>query len=201
MKWSCFSHVRFFATPWIVACQAPPSMGFSRQHWSGLPFPSPEDLPNPEIEPGSPGLQADSYHLGHQGSTNCLKKKKSGFKGIFVKTSLRNTGSLLKPFPKPSPRDPQDPDSSQDHGQPIQDDAAPSTTSRKKKPNTCRAWERLVQKPALSHSTSALQSMVGVCGSQIRLTYLVSHHPCGASYWRGKTGARSISITLLLPRE
>ena len=38
-------------TPWMVACQAPLSMGFPRQeHWSGLSFPSPEDLPNPEIE-------------------------------------------------------------------------------------------------------------------------------------------------------
>ena len=55
------SHVRFFATPWTVACQAPLSMGFSRQgYWSGLPFPSPSDLPNPGIEPGSPALQADS---------------------------------------------------------------------------------------------------------------------------------------------
>ena len=158
-------------------------MGFSRQYWSGLPFPSPEDLPNPGIEPGSPVLQADSYHLRHQGSTNCLKKKKrkSGFKGIFIKTSLKNTGSLLKPFPKPSPRDPQGPDSSQDYSQPIQDNAAPSTTSRKKKPNICRAWERAIPRPALSRSTSALQSMVGVCGNQIRFTYLVSHHPCGAS--------------------
>ena len=44
-----------------VAYQAPPSMGFSRQEdWSGLPFPSPGDLPDPEIEPGSPALQADS---------------------------------------------------------------------------------------------------------------------------------------------
>ena len=44
-----------------VACQAPPSMGFSRQeYWSGLPFPSPGDLPSPGIEPGSPALQADS---------------------------------------------------------------------------------------------------------------------------------------------
>ena len=51
------SHVQLFATPWTVACQAPPSMGFSRQeYWSGLPFPSPEDLPNPGIEPGSPAL-------------------------------------------------------------------------------------------------------------------------------------------------
>ena len=46
---------------WIVACQAPLSMGFSRQeYWSGLPFPSAGDLPNPGIEPRSPALQADS---------------------------------------------------------------------------------------------------------------------------------------------
>ena len=49
------SHVRLFATPWTVAHQAPPSMEFSRQeYWSGLPFPSPGDLPNPGIGPGSP---------------------------------------------------------------------------------------------------------------------------------------------------
>ena len=48
-------------TPWTVACQAPLSMGFSRQeYWSGLPFPSTGDLLDPEIEPGSPTLQADS---------------------------------------------------------------------------------------------------------------------------------------------
>ena len=47
------------ATPWTVAHQAPLSTGFSRQkYWSGLPFPSPGDLPNPEIEPSSPALQA-----------------------------------------------------------------------------------------------------------------------------------------------
>ena len=45
------------ATPWTVACQAPPSMEFSRQeYWNGLPFPSPGDLPNPGIEPRSPAL-------------------------------------------------------------------------------------------------------------------------------------------------
>ena len=55
------SCVRLFATPWTGACQAPPSVGFSRQeYWSGVPFPSPGDLPNPGIEPGSPTLQADS---------------------------------------------------------------------------------------------------------------------------------------------
>ena len=48
-------------TPWAVAIQAPLSMGLSRQEcWSGLPFPSPGDLPDPGIEPGSPTLQADS---------------------------------------------------------------------------------------------------------------------------------------------
>ena len=53
--------VRFFATPWTVAHQAPLSMGFSRQeYWSGLPFLSPGDLPDSGIEPGSPALQADA---------------------------------------------------------------------------------------------------------------------------------------------
>ena len=51
------SRVQLFATPWTVAYQAPPSMGFSRQEcWSGVPFPSPGDLPNPGIEPGSPAV-------------------------------------------------------------------------------------------------------------------------------------------------
>ena len=47
--------------PWTVAYQAPPSVGFSRQeYWSGVPFPSPEDLSKPGIEPKSPTLQVDS---------------------------------------------------------------------------------------------------------------------------------------------
>ena len=55
------SRVLLFATPWTVAYQAPWSMGFSRQeYWSGLPFPSLGDLPNPGIEPGSPELQTDA---------------------------------------------------------------------------------------------------------------------------------------------
>ena len=49
-------------TAWTIALQAPLSMGFSRQEYqSGLPFPSPGDLPNPGIEPRSPALQADSF--------------------------------------------------------------------------------------------------------------------------------------------
>ena len=55
-------------TPRTVAHQAPLSVGFStQQYWNGLPFPSPEDLPNPGIEPGSPALQADSLVSEPQG--------------------------------------------------------------------------------------------------------------------------------------
>ena len=51
------SHVSPFATPWTVAHQAPLSMGFLRpEHWHGLPFPSPEDLPSPEVELRSAAL-------------------------------------------------------------------------------------------------------------------------------------------------
>ena len=61
MKVKSLSRVRLFATPWTIAYQAPPSMRFSRQEcWSGLPFPSPGDPPDPGIEPGSPALQADA---------------------------------------------------------------------------------------------------------------------------------------------
>ena len=61
VKLKSLSRVQLFATPWSVAYQAPLSMGFSRQeYWSGLPFPSPGDLPDPGIEPGSPALQADT---------------------------------------------------------------------------------------------------------------------------------------------
>ena len=61
MKVKSLSCVRLFATPWTVADQAPLSMGFSRQgYWSGLPFPSPRDLPNPGIELRPPALSADA---------------------------------------------------------------------------------------------------------------------------------------------
>ena len=61
LKVNLLSCVRLVTTPWTVAHQAPPSMGFSRQeYWSGLPFPSPGDLPDPGIEPRSPTSQADA---------------------------------------------------------------------------------------------------------------------------------------------
>ena len=60
-----------FLTPQIVACQASLSMEFSRQeHWSGLPFSSPEDLPDPGIQPRCPASQADSLPFELQGSSN-----------------------------------------------------------------------------------------------------------------------------------
>ena len=59
------SHVHLFATPWTVAYQAPLSMGFPRQeYWSGLPFLSPVDLPNPGIEPSSPALPGGFFTTG-----------------------------------------------------------------------------------------------------------------------------------------
>ena len=61
MEWFSHKSCLTLVTSWTVACQAPLSMGFSRQeYWSAQPFPSPGDLPNPGTEPGSPALQADS---------------------------------------------------------------------------------------------------------------------------------------------
>ena len=64
------SCVHLFVTPWTVAYHAPPSVGFPRQeYWSGLPFPSPEDLPDPGIEAGfPPHYRQTLYRLSHQGS-------------------------------------------------------------------------------------------------------------------------------------
>ena len=59
------------ATPWTVTVQAPLSMGFSRhEYWSGLPFTSPGDLPDPGMERGFPALLADSLPTELQGKSN-----------------------------------------------------------------------------------------------------------------------------------
>ena len=75
-------------TPWTVAYQVPPSIGFSRQEcWSGLPFPSPGGLPDPGIEPGSPTLQADALLSEPPGKPLLIKgvliKKKSNYTTAF----------------------------------------------------------------------------------------------------------------------
>ena len=72
MKVKSLSHVQLFGTPWTVAYHSP-SVGFSRQeYWSGLPFPSPGDLPNPGIKPGSPALQADALPSEPPGNLQIL---------------------------------------------------------------------------------------------------------------------------------
>ena len=89
VKVKSLSRVRLFVTPWTVAYQAPPSMGFSRQdYWSGLPFPSPGDLPNPGIEPWSPTLEADALTSEPPGKPNIylyksLNKKQESFGILF----------------------------------------------------------------------------------------------------------------------
>ena len=72
IKDQVLSRVRLFATPQTVACQSPLFMGFSRQeYWSGLPFPSPGDVPDPGIEPWSPALQENSLPLSYREDLNC----------------------------------------------------------------------------------------------------------------------------------
>ena len=71
-------------TSWTVAYQAPPSMEFSKQeYWSGLPFPSPGDLPKPGMEPGSSTLQADALPSEPPG-----KSKRYEVNAIFKKVKL-----------------------------------------------------------------------------------------------------------------
>ena len=86
VKVKSLSHIRLFATPWTVAYQTPQSMEFSRQeYWSGLPSPSPGDLPNPGIEPRSPALQADALPSEPPG--------KPFFKAVCINPNL-----LIYPF-------------------------------------------------------------------------------------------------------
>ena len=72
-------------TPWTVANQAPPSMGFSRQEcWSGLPLPSPGDLPDPGVKLGSPTLQADALPSEPPGKPYKLKGSISYSYELFI---------------------------------------------------------------------------------------------------------------------
>ena len=69
----CSSCVQLFVTPWTVACQAPLSMGFPRQEcWSGLPFPSLGDLPDPRIKPVSPALAGGFFTAEPLGLYKCV---------------------------------------------------------------------------------------------------------------------------------
>ena len=126
------SRVRFFATPWTVAYQAPPSRGFSRQeYWSGLPFPSPGDLPDPGIEPRPPVLEADALTSEPPGKpssvtqlcpTLCDPVNRS-MPGLpvhhqlleFTQTHVHRVGDAIQPSPLLSPS-PSAPNPSQHQG-------------------------------------------------------------------------------------
>ena len=124
VKGKSLSHVQFFATPWTVAYQAPPSMGFFGQEYgSGLPFPSPEDLPSPGIEPGSPALRAHTLPSESPGNERQKQnphtcKKPSWAQETWVKTSGKaedsrhgnngkdtGSGTIPYPFPHSNPRE------------------------------------------------------------------------------------------------
>ena len=78
--------VRIFVNPWNVSYHGPASMGFSRKEYStGLPFPSPEDLPNPGIKPGSPASQADSLLYELQGSPRARKVMPKAYQRFCLK--------------------------------------------------------------------------------------------------------------------
>ena len=102
VKWLC--HVRLFVTPWTVAYQAPLYMEFSRQeYWSGLPFPSPGDLPDPGIEPGSLALQANA--LPSEPPGKLFSYGLLFFKMVLIlapKQTYRSMGQNRKPRKKPT---------------------------------------------------------------------------------------------------
>ena len=97
------NHVQLFATPWTVAYKAPLSMEFSRkEYWSGLPFPSPGDFPDPGIKPRSPALQVDALPSEPPG-----KSPKYFFEPFFFAGRARILESVAIPFSRRSsqPRD------------------------------------------------------------------------------------------------
>ena len=102
--WKCYllNHVWLFVTPWTTAHQAPLWMKFSRlEYWSGLPFTSPGDLPNPGIEPGSPALQADSLPSGKPPGKPVIEQKIEE-RWIYY-LSLRGDVHLLLPLDMDTP--------------------------------------------------------------------------------------------------
>ena len=91
VKLKLLSRVRLLVTPWTAAHQAPPSMGFPRQvYWSGVPLPSPGDLPNPGIEPGSPALQADALPSEPPGKSYTHKGDKIKKTGVTQYQQMRS---------------------------------------------------------------------------------------------------------------
>ena len=106
MKVKSLSRGQLFVTPWTIAYQAPPSMGFSRQEcWSGLPFPSPGDLPDLGIKPRSPTLQADALLSEPPGKCGSIQLSSLSLVRLFAtpwtavlqaSLSITSSRSLLK---------------------------------------------------------------------------------------------------------
>ena len=91
------SHVWLSVTAWTVARQAPLSVAFSRQeHWSGLPFCSPVDLPNIGIQPMSPALQVSSLLLSHQGRHHNLATHKSYNMEAWKERNIRRNSGVAQ---------------------------------------------------------------------------------------------------------
>ena len=91
------SHVWLFGTPWIVAHQAPLSMGFlGQEYWSALPFPSPGDLPNPGLNLRPPSWWAGSLPLSHQGSPESRGQSRQNprSRGALSGNSIWTTGRV-----------------------------------------------------------------------------------------------------------
>ena len=89
-------------TPWTVGYLAPLSMGFSRQeYWSGLPLPSPGDLPNPGIEPGSPALQTNSLSVEPPGKSSLVIRDRQIKTVVYyrVTTTMAKLNQLASPSP------------------------------------------------------------------------------------------------------
>ena len=102
VKVKTLSRVRLFATPRTVAHQAPPSVGFSRQeYWSGIPFPSPEDLPNPGIELGSPTSQTDNLSSEPPGKSHGERQDTTDSSNYWTKllNGLSTSWFLIKHYP------------------------------------------------------------------------------------------------------
>ena len=86
---SRFSRLRLFAAPWTVARQAPPSTEFSRQgYWSGLPFSSPGDIPDPGIEPASPALAGRFFTTAVPGKPKQTDQKHIIRDGVKTRTQM-----------------------------------------------------------------------------------------------------------------
>ena len=99
--------LRLSTTPWTVTCQAPLFMGFPRQeYWSGLPFFSPGDLPDPGIKPGTPALQVDSLPSEPPGKLYLTWNQSVQFSRSVMSDSLQPHGlpHASPPCPSPTPR-------------------------------------------------------------------------------------------------